>query len=145
MTKEKPLKGIREEVEGTKVTKAVVKSIRDQILEKNDITTEEVLVPEWVDAPLYVKTMSGLERDTWERSMFQENEEGNIDKNLKNYRAKLLARTLCEDKEGLIRVFTDEDALALGKKNSAVIDRCVTVATKLNGIEAKDKKALVKN
>ena len=127
------------------VTEAKIVDIRTQIFEAKDSPTEEVFVKEWTPEPLYVRAMSGIEKDSWERSLFIENEEGNIEKNLANFRGKLLVRVLCSDIAGKIRIFTDADADELGEKSAASLDKCIDIAKKLNGLSEKDQKDLTKN
>ena len=122
-----------------------IKSLREQILEANDLPTEKVSIPEWTDQPLYIRTMNGSERDDFERSLFEENEDGSFTKNLQNMRARLLARTLCSDKEGKIRIFTDADIELLGQKSAAALDKCVEASKRLSGISEKDEAKLLKN
>ena len=118
---------------------------RKCILEADDLPIEEISVPEWIDKPIYIRAMTGMERDAWERSLFIENQDGSFERNLANFRGKLLVQVLCSDKEGKNRIFSDADADALGGKNSRSLDRCVEAAQRLNGISKKDQDNLVKN
>ncbi len=109
---------------------------RDEILEAQDQTIEEVAVPEWGGVVL-VRGMTGAERDALEA------ETGAGGMNLENFRARLLVRCIV-DAEGQ-RVFRDEDAEALGKKNARALDRIFAVATRLSGLTNDEVEALTKN
>jgi hypothetical protein len=99
---------------------------RDAILAADDIKTEEVFVLEWGDS-VFIKGMTGAERDAFEAA----NRDGSGGQKLANIRARFLVR--CIVNENGTRIFTDQDAAALGKKSSAAIDRLWDVATDLNG------------
>ncbi len=107
---------------------------KDQILGAKDTKTESVDVPEW-GGEVLVKVMTGLERDAFEKSI-TETRGGSVTVNVMNYRAKLAARTIC-DETGL-RLFEDKDIEALGKKSSLALVRVVEVAQRINCLGAKD-------
>ena len=119
--------------------------LRKKILESNDRKTVEILVPEWSETPLYVRPMTGKERDSYELALSVEDENGVLKRDLNNMRAKLLVRVLCSDKEGKTRIFTDSDAEELGDKSAAILDRVISTAKSLSGISDKDEAAIVKN
>lgn len=98
---------------------------RDHILGLDDLPRRLVSVPEW-GGELFVKTMTGAERDRWELSTVGENRT--------NVRAKLAA-IVCVDGDGN-RLFTDNDAEALGDKSCAALDRIFDAAVALNHIGA---------
>jgi hypothetical protein len=58
-------------------------------------------------------------------------------------RAKLLVKCLVD--EAGERLFTDQDAPALGAKNGAVIDRLYDVAARLSGLSEEEKAELEGN
>ena len=111
---------------------------RDDILAVKDIQIELVPVPEW-DGEVYIKGMSGLERDAFEASIIEQ--KGNKQKvNMANVRAKLAAQTLC-DEEGN-RLFNDADIKELGKKSASALQRVFEVAQRLSGIGDADVEEL---
>lgn len=116
---------------------------RDQILKAKDLKTEVVKVSEWhKNGEVIVSTMTGTARDEFETSLF--NKKGkDTATNLVNMRAKLLVMCIV-DKDGK-RLFTEVDINRLGAKSAKPLDRCFTVAQKLNGIGAEDVDDLVKN
>jgi hypothetical protein len=63
--------------------------------------------------------------------------------NLRNIRAKLVALTVV-DEDGN-RIFSDEDAEALGKKSAAALDRIFAVAQRLSGLRPEDVEELAGN
>lgn len=115
---------------------------RDQILTAQDISREEVRVPEWWDGTVLVQGLNGEERDALEGSMIK-GKGKNAEVNLANLRAKLVARSIV-DEEGN-RLFSDNDIPALAKKSAAALDRVYTVAQRLSRITQEDVDELTKN
>lgn len=103
----------------------------------SDIVTEEVFVPEWNDSVL-IRAMSGAERDAFEMA---NRRKGKLD--LRNYRAKFLVR--CIVNENGTKILTDAQAVDLGKRSSAVVDRLFTVASKLSGMDDDETEAVEGN
>ena len=63
--------------------------------------------------------------------------------NLDNIRARLVSFTAVDDAGK--RIFTNEDAIALGQKSATALERCVKVAQKLNRLTEEELDNLVKN
>ena len=116
-----------------------MKLSRDAILNASDITTEEVTVPEW-GGEVLVRTMTGAERDLYEKSVLVRNGK-NHKVNLENARSKLVILTAV-DAQGQ-RLFSNADMAALSKKNAAALDRLFDVAARLAGITEKDMEEIV--
>ncbi len=114
---------------------------RDAILAAQDIQTEEVDVPEWGGSVL-VRGMTGAERDAFEESVLTGRGKKR-DVNLKNFRARLIVKSVV-DKKG-DRLFTMADIDALGAKSAAALGRCFDVATRLSGMSDEDVEELTKN
>lgn len=114
---------------------------RKQIIEINDIKTEEVNIPEWGDS-VFVRGMTGAERDTYEATVVEQNGK-NTKVNLKNARARLAIMTVV-DEDGN-RLFTPADLSILSGKNAAALDRIFAVASRLSGIGNDDMEELSKN
>ena len=113
---------------------------RNDILEIKDIEVELVKVPEW-GGDVYVKGMTGLERDTFEASIVeQRGKKSSV--NMVNIRAKLAAQTVC-DEDGK-RLFTDADVKKLGAKSAQALQRVFDVAQRLSGITETDVDELAK-
>lgn len=116
---------------------------REQILSKRKLRIEEVSVPEWGDT-VFVKELNAAERDQFETSMMKVDRKGRFaGTNMVNLRARLAALAIC-DKDGN-RLFSDEDAAALGLESAAVLDRVFSVAQRLAGITEADMADLEKN
>jgi hypothetical protein len=114
---------------------------REQILEVQDIQTRVVEVEEW-GGSVKVQGMTGVERDAFEESLMR----GKGQKttlNMQNIRAKLVAHSVVNGNGE--RIFTDRDAIALGKKSAAALDRVFAVAQELSGITNKDVEELAEN
>ncbi|MGB4239659.1 MAG: hypothetical protein WBJ87_08655 [Candidatus Hydrothermia bacterium] len=126
-------------------------------MEKKILTKEDLLKGDSVeirevdlgDGIVYVKQMTGKERDMFESSVIKarRDSKGNItsyETVLEDFRVKLVVCTLC-DKEGNL-LFKLEEAPLLNKALSAKkIDKIVEVAQELNAISEKDKEDLIKN
>jgi hypothetical protein len=83
------------------------------ILAAKDVRLSDAIpVPEW-KGDVFVKTLSGLERDAFEESYAEQK--------MKSFRVRFLVLTLCDDSGE--RLFSDDDTDALGKKSSVVINR----------------------
>ena len=103
---------------------------RDEILGADDLKTESVDVPEWGGA-VTVRELTGTERDLWESSVVKTNG-ADVTIDSKNMRAKLAALCIVDD-EGK-RLFTEKDAIKLGEKSAAALDRVTDVARRLSRI-----------
>lgn len=109
---------------------------RDDILDSEDLATEEVDVKEW-SGTVIVRALTGVERDAYETEIFQMRGTGKtVEYNLSNIRAKLSARTIV-DEEGR-RLFSDADIVRLGLKSAAALDRVFSVAQRLSRLTAAD-------
>jgi hypothetical protein len=111
---------------------------RDAILKADDLPRELVNVPEW-GGDVYVRTLTGTERDQFEQELVQNKSKPN----LANVRARFAVLTIC-DADG-VRLFQAKDAEPLGKKSASALDRVFEVAQKLNGFSSDDAESLAKN
>ncbi len=125
---------------------------RMEVLKKQELTRVKVTFPdsENKDDPefVFVRQMTGRERDAFERSLSKEftNAEGEIDykRDISDFRAKLAVYTLC-DEEGK-NLLTAKDIELLSVNMSAFRLECIVeAAQKLNKITKEDREALVKN
>jgi len=114
---------------------------RKTILEAKDLITKTVNVPEW-GGDVKIRSMTGTERDAFEASLF-EGKGDNRQTNMKNLRAKLLAKCLV-DQDGK-NLFSEKDITDLGGKSAKALDRLYAVARDLNGIGTEDEEEMVKN
>ena len=110
---------------------------KDDILNADDLTEVTVSVPEW-SGDVIVKSMSGVDRDEWERSIYHDGI-----KDFDNIRAKLCAMSIVD--ESSKKLFTMADIRTLGGKSGKALDRVFTVAKKLSGIGKQEILSLKKN
>ncbi len=118
------------------------------ILGADDIQIQLVPVPEW-GGSVYVKGMTGEERDKFESSLLVRKSVGKRGRgkrevtefNLENTRAKVCSMTMCEE-DGK-RLFTEKDVKALSKKSAAGLQRVFEVAQELSGLTDEDIEELV--
>jgi hypothetical protein len=102
---------------------------RDVILQADDLTREEVLVPEW-GGTVHVRTMTGMEGESYEEACLAATQDGRTD--IKGMRVRLLLMTLCDEKGNCL--FAAEDADVLSAKSAAALDRLFQVALRINGL-----------
>ncbi len=114
---------------------------RNEILESDDLGTEEVEVPEW-GGIVIVRALAGVERDAYESEIFTASPIPGAapEFNLQNLRAKLASRTMV-DPDGK-RLFSDADVISLGLKSAAALDRVFSVAQRLSRLTNQDIKEL---
>lgn len=119
---------------------------RDDILKVQDIKRETVDVSEWWGGEVIVKALTGRERDEFELTLSNVGQPGvgqdDVEYNFQNMRAKLVAMSCVDETDH--RLFTLEDAAALGEKNAAPLDRIFAVAQRLSGISKEDVEKLKK-
>ena len=114
---------------------------KEDIWKAQDTKTREVDVPEW-GGKVYIRSLSGKERDHFETSMIQIRGKSQKE-NFENLRARLLVLTIV-DAEGK-KIFTSKDIEPLGEKNAAVLDRLFIIAQQLSGLRKEDVDELTKN
>lgn len=103
------------------------------LLEANDLPYEDVPCPEW-GGDVRIRVLTGAERAKFEEATIR-NRRGRTGVNevsLDNFYAKLVV--LCAIDAAGNRLFRDEDADALGAKNSVPLQRCWQVAARINGM-----------
>lgn len=118
----------------------------DDILTKDDIKWEDVDVPEW-GGVVRVVGLSGDERDSFEESALRWKQErgknGKVFRTremvLRGIRAKLVAKSAVAPGPDAahpigVRLFTDQQADALGLKSAKALNRLFTVAQELSGL-----------
>lgn len=120
---------------------------RDGILGAVDVQIEKVPVPEWGDEVI-IRGLTGDELDAFQGSVrqFRPTFDGKGMEAVlvqEGMRAKLLVKCLID--EAGERLFTDQDAPALGAKNGAVIDKLYDVAARLSGLSEEEKQELEGN
>lgn len=121
------------------------------LLDRNSLLKKEELKTEKVDlgngSYVYVRQMTGRERDRFEQSMMKEvRNKGkvNYERSLEDFRAKLAVQTLCDEKGNNLLQPNDYEALSTNM-SAAKLEKIVNIAQELNKISEEDKEALVKN
>lgn len=112
------------------------------ILESDDVRIDKVRVPEW-GGYVYVRSLSGVERDRFEESQSQVDKKGNRTFRVENFRARLCALCICNAKGELLFVPADIHRLAL--KSAAALSRVFDRATEISGFTKEDIEDLVGN
>jgi len=119
---------------------------RDAILAAEDLPQEYVETPEW-GGGVWIRCLTAAERDAFEAQQIQARVEGRkvtVTPDLQNAKARLVVRCIVD--EAGKRLFADKDAVALGAKSAAVVDRLYTAARRLSGMAREDDLAeLIKN
>jgi len=112
-------------------------SIRDGILGADDLPREKLETPEWEpDVPfVWVRGLTGAERDKWDSSLMERGRDGNRVAKLggKDVRAKFCTMVLV-DEEGK-QIFALAEAPLLGKKSAVVIERIWRLGRELSGMQ----------
>jgi len=115
---------------------------REALLKKEKL--EVVKVDLGKDEFVFVKQMTGRERDSFERSLFVFDKDNKVTTRMNDFRAKLAVCTLCDENGVALLKFEDYDLLSRNM-SAARLEKIVNVAQKLNAITEEDKEALVKN
>jgi hypothetical protein len=98
---------------------------------------------------VFVRQMTGHERDVFEQSLLKKNRDSkgtiiSYEQATEDFRAKLAVVTLCDD-EGKA-ILEPKDYPALSRNMSAKkLEKIINEAQKLNAITEEDKEAIVKN
>jgi hypothetical protein len=119
---------------------------RKKLLSKDNL--EKVKVDLGNDEFVYVRQMTGRERDNFEQSLLKKvtGPDGKVsyEQSLNDFRAKLAVCTLCDEQGNALLLPGDYPALSQAM-SAAKLEKIVTEAQKLNKISEEDKEALVKN
>jgi len=117
---------------------------RDQILKADDLKKEQVDVSKWWGGSVYVSEMSGDARDEFEQYM-AEQYKANKEKKAQyaHIRAFLAAWTVVD--ENGTRLFSFDDALALGRKNAKPLDKIFEASNRLNKVFGAERDDVEKN
>jgi len=120
---------------------------KEALLKKQELEIVEVDLGN--EECVYVRQMTGHERDQFEQSMRKEIRDKNgvitnYEMALADFRAKLAVSTVCDDKG--ILLLTKNDYMVLSNNMSAQrLETIINVAQKLNAITQEDKEGLIKN
>lgn len=119
---------------------------RKSLLKKEDLDIKKVNLNK--EDFVFVRQMTGRERDSFEQSIMEIKQDGKgnqtVRQNLKDFRAKLIVHTVC-DEDGK-NILETKDFETLSKNMSAAtLEKLVNEAQKLNGMSQNDVDDLVKN
>ena len=120
---------------------------REALLKKEKPEVVKVVLGK--DEYVYVRQMTGREKDNFEQSLRKEikNNKGVIEGYevaLNDFRAKLAVVTLC-NADGVLLLKPEDYTLLSMNMLAATLEKIVTAAQKLNAITEEDKEALVLN
>lgn len=114
---------------------------RETILQKTDLKTEKVEVPEW-GGDVYVREFTQAERTEFEVESYLEEDKKKTD-SLKTMKIKTVIMSTVDDKGN--NLFTIKDFDVLNRKSACVIDRIWSEAWKLSGMQTGDIEKATKN
>lgn len=122
------------------------------LLNRDSLLKRDLLDIRRVDLPggdfVFVRQMTGRERDIFERSMIVETKDKkgrtSYQNSLADFRAKLAVCTLC-DEQGELLLRPDDYEVLSTHMTAAKLDKIVTEAQALNAISEEDRDNLVKN
>lgn len=115
---------------------------KEDILRSKDLPRRLIDVPEWQEGgQVYVRVMTGHERDAFMAMMTQAQEQHNG--RFPNMAAVFAASTMCDEEGG--RLFTIQEAEILGEKSFLALDRVAAAAQELNAVTPAEVEALAKN
>lgn len=111
---------------------------RDAILKAKDIQIEKLEISEW-GGSVFIKSLSGKERDKIEQSTMQ----GGSASNFSDFRAKFAAAVVC-DQDGK-RIFSDGDYRLLTDKSAYALQQILDAGMSLSHMSDDDVEELVGN
>jgi len=119
---------------------------REALLAKQELEIKKVILGK--DEVVFVRQMTGRERDTFEQSLLKKVKKPNgvviYEQSLTDFRAKLAVNTLCDESGKPLLEPTDYELLS--KNMSAYrLEQIVNAAQSINAISEEDKVGLVKN
>jgi hypothetical protein len=120
---------------------------RNMLLEKEKM---EVVKVEFEDGNfVFVRQMTGHERDTFEQSLLKKNRDSkgtiiSYEQSTEDFRAKLAVVTICDEQGNTILLPNDYGVLSRSM-SAKKLEKIVAEAQKLNAITEEDKELLVKN
>jgi hypothetical protein len=119
---------------------------RDQLLARGKFKIEKVDLGE--GDFVFVRQMSGHERDQFERTLVVEVKQADgsttYDRAMDDFRAKLASCTVC-DESGVLLLSPDDAVVLSHNITAARLEAIINVAQELNKITQADKEKMVKN
>jgi len=120
---------------------------RSLLLQKEELEIVKVELDK--GAHVFVRQMTGHEKDTFEKSILKETKDDKglvigFESDNEDFRAKLAVVTLCDEKGNLLLKPTDYKALS-HSMSAGRLEKIVDEAQKLNKITPEAKELLIKN
>jgi len=119
---------------------------REKLLKRDDLSIEKVDLGN--GDFVFVRQMTGHERDSFEQSLLKEIEHPNgvveYKRSVKDFRAKLAVQTICDEKGNLILKPNDIELLS-NSMSAAKLEKVIEVAQRLNAMDEQTKEKMVKN
>jgi hypothetical protein len=100
-----------------------------------DLVIDTVKVPEWKCGEVYVRSLTAEERSAYEGSFTRFGRDGKPTRDMGQVRlarGKLAALGICDEKGR--RLFSDDDAHELSRKNARAVDRICDKIAELSGM-----------
>jgi hypothetical protein len=125
----------------------------EKLLNRENLLTKEPLeivkVDLGKDEYIYVRQMTGRERDKFEQSLIKRTRDSKgkvtgYDQSLDDFRAKLAVNSIC-DEQGNLLLKPDDYPQLSQMMSAARLEKIVNESQKLNAISEEDKEELVKN
>lgn len=117
---------------------------KDQLWQVNDITYEDVAVPEWgPGVEVRLRTLTGEELDSYQAGLVVQTREGGRRMNLRNASARLIVA--CAINEDGSPLFELTDVMRLSQMSARALQRLTVVAQRLSGMTEDDMKELTEN
>ena len=117
------------------------KSLREQILEINDIKSETIKIPEWNDLEVQVKSITAGQRSAIiDKCMNKKS--GDVDTNAFYYQTVIACAADPSTGEPL---FTEADISVLKTKSSSALDAITNTANRINGLGEAEVTSMEKN
>lgn len=113
---------------------------KDEIMGAEDRPWVDVHVPEWMGT-VRIRAMTGEQRDLFDQA-FSESTDVRTSK-VRNFRALMIASSAVN--EAGEQIFSMDDVIALGQKNSAAMDRLFSAALSINKMTKADAEQIVGN
>ena len=104
-------------------------NLRSKILEADDLSSEVLVIPEWGDAKIEVRSMTGRDR-----AGLQKHFKGDTF-DMETWYVELVLATVYDPDTGK-RVFDPADRKEIGGKSARALERIAEVATRLSGMTA---------
>lgn len=121
---------------------------REAFLKKQEFKIEKVVIDETTGDYIFIKQMSGFDRDRLEQSMTittKDNAGKEVTKvTTENFKAKMICATVC-DENGMLILKPEDYKIINAHFTSDAIDQLATKASALNKIRGVDKEEAIKN